>query len=526
MKPLTHPATIAFGIANLYLIDLTGPIIAPDHDLIYHLMGSASSVILPVIAYLLTLSLLFFALLLFPRRPGPLRVIIWSAFLLALPPLLLHTIANFAGAEVPEWITNTVASTCLLVLVAIAIFWKKVLPGFERAQPVAAITLGFFAYIGLFIFAQLCWSGWQARRLNPAPTLHQSQISSTQTHPRVIWLLLDELSYQQLYERRYPGLDLPAFDQLAAESTIFTHVIPAGEYTRYILPTLITGTPSNEINVSASGMLLSLRNPSTGRWTRFDQHQSVFQDALNSGYTTAIAGWYNPYCRILPQVLDHCFWSYRESTPANLSPNRSLAVSILRPFRSLWRDAKHLFGRGPGSPSEETRDLRQHTNDYRQLVTAGDADLADPTIDFLFLHMPIPHPYGFYDRKTKSFSRKHTSYLDNLALSDAYLAHLRQILEQQHQWDSTTLIVMGDHSWRTSLIWADAPGWTSEEQTASRGGEFDDRPAYIVKLPHQETAARIDQPWAAIHTRALMDVLLQQRIQTPADLEAWATLQK
>ena len=46
--------------------------------------------------------------------------------------------------------------------------------------------------------------------------------------PRVIWILFDELSYQQVYERRLPGLQLPAFDALAAQATVFTHAVPAG----------------------------------------------------------------------------------------------------------------------------------------------------------------------------------------------------------------------------------------------------------------------------------------------------------
>jgi hypothetical protein len=526
MKRLAQTAATAFGLANLYLIDLTGPIIAPNHDLIYHLTGSSSCVIVPVMTYLLVLSLLFLALLTLAEKRDYLRVVIWSALLLALPSILLHNIAGFSGTDIPDWVTIAVALTCLSALIAIAVLWKKLLSYFDRVEAVAAAILGFVAFCGLVIFAQLGWSAWQARRLNPPSALHRSELVSTATHSRIVWLLLDELSYQQVYERRFPGLELPAFDRLAAQSVVFAHVIPAGEYTRYILPTLFTGTPSNAVDVSASGMLLSLRNPTTGKWIPFDQHQTIFQDALDAGYSTAIAGWYNPYCRIMPEVLDHCFWSYRQSTPANLSPNRSLAVDLVRPFRNFWRDTKHVFGHGPGSPSEETRDLRQHTNDYRELLAAGDADLANPAIDFLFLHMPIPHPYGFYDRKTRSFSRRHTSYLDNLALCDVYLAHVRQILEQQDEWNAATVVVMGDHSWRTRLIWADSAGWTEEERAASHDGEFDDRPAYIVKLPDEQTAARVDEPWAAVHTRALMDALLKHSVGTPAELQAWAAKQR
>src|SRR5437879_4974229 len=249
VRLLTHPAMVAFGLANLYLLDLTGPLIATDHDLVYHLIGSASSVIVPIIVYVVTLSLLLTALLYLAQRSGPLRVIIWSAFLLALPSILLHTIANFSGSEIPDWLTWLIASVCLAALVTIAVLWQKFLPRFERIQRAASVVLGIFALTGVVIFAQLVWSGWQARNLNSAPTLHKPQLASGPPRQRIIWLLLDELSYQQLYERRFSGLELPAFDQLAAQSIVFTHVIPAGEYTRYIVPTLFTGLPSTAVNI-------------------------------------------------------------------------------------------------------------------------------------------------------------------------------------------------------------------------------------------------------------------------------------
>jgi hypothetical protein len=527
LRVLTHPATVAFGFANLYLLALTGPLISIKHDLVYHLIGSASPIVIPIIVYVVALSLLLTTILLLARQRGPLRVIVWSAFVLALPSTLLHTYADFSGSEVPDWLTSLVALTALVLLLAASFRWKQFLPTFEKIQPAAAAALGFFSFSGLLIFGQLLWCAAQTRNLNSAPSLHHAAPAAQSTpRPRILWIILDELSYQQLYERRFAGLELPAFDRLAAQSTVFTHAVPVGEYTRFILPTLFTSLPSNEINVSARGLLVSLHDPATGKWNAFDQHQTVFQDALDVGYSTGAAGWYNPYCRIIPEVLDHCFWTYRESTPANLSPNRSLVVDLLRPFHYLLLDAKHLFGYGPGAPSDESRDIRQHSTDYRKLLAAGDSYLADPSISFLFLHMPIPHPYGFYDRKQKTFATTHTSYIDNLALADQYLGHIRQLLDQQHQWDSTTLIVMGDHGWRTSLIWINSATWTEEDAAASHNGEFDDRPAYIVKLPNQQTPSRIDQPFTILHTRALLDALIHHSLQTPADLQAWAGQQR
>jgi hypothetical protein len=165
-----------------------------------------------------------------------------------------------------------------------------------------------------------------------------------------------------------------------------------------------------------------------------------------------------------------------------------------------------------------------HVADYRDLLAAGDRFLDDPSLGFLLIHMPAPHPDGIYDRRTGTFGRAGTSYLDNLALADRYLDHVHQLLEQRGEWDSSTIVIMGDHSWRTKLLWDDSPGWTAEDQAASDGGQFDDRPGYIVKLPHQRQPARIDTPFAAVRTRAMLQQILDGRIQSPAELAAFAEL--
>jgi arylsulfatase A-like enzyme len=132
--------------------------------------------------------------------------------------------------------------------------------------------------------------------------------------------------------------------------------------------------------------------------------------------------------------------------------------------------------------------------------------------------MPIPHMPGIYNRQTASFATSNTSYLDNLALCDDYLAHVRKELEDNGTWDSTTLVLMGDHSWRIS----GPAGLSPEERTASDGGQFDDRPAYVVKMAHQTTPARIDTRFAALRTRDLFDNLLTGRISTSQQLASWA----
>jgi hypothetical protein len=108
-----------------------------------------------------------------------------------------------------------------------------------------------------------------------------------------------------------------------------------------------------------------------------------------------------------------------------------------------------------------------------------------------------------------------------LNLADHYLAHVRSILQKRGEWDSSIILVMGDHSWRTRAIWAASATWTPEENAASDGGKFDDRPAYILKLAHQRQAFRIDDSYPILRTRALLDAIMNHTIRSPQDLVHW-----
>ena len=70
-------------------------------------------------------------------------------------------------------------------------------------------------------------------------------------------------------------------------------------------------------------------------------------------------------------------------------------------------------------------------------------------------------------------------------------------------------------------MWSNVTDWTHEEEVASDGETFDDRPAYLVKAPYQKTGARIDLPFNAVDTRRLLDAFLTQQVNSAESLAAW-----
>jgi hypothetical protein len=174
-----------------------------------------------------------------------------------------------------------------------------------------------------------------------------------------------------------------------------------------------------------------------------------------------------------------------------------------------------VWGREP-----DTELTQRHVKDYEQISSEADSLLRDPRMTFVFLHLPIPHQGGIYDRRSGITTTHSTSYLDNLALADRYLAHARSLLEENGDWEKSVVVVMGDHSWRT-WMWSVSLFWTEEDRALTAGKDFDDRPAMVVKLAGPGQAAHIDTAFEAKRTRWLLDELMTGRIRTEADLARW-----
>ncbi|WP_433967700.1 sulfatase-like hydrolase/transferase [Tunturiibacter gelidiferens] len=446
---------------------------------------------------------------------------LWLGLIVLGPWMLLKIGAKAQAWPLPHWISRTLFFGSILSLVAIAMCWQpSFVRTFQRIQRFATTLLDFTAIFGAITISQLLWCLWQARELNTPISFHQRLVETalTRSHakPRIIWILLDELSYEQVYEHRFVGLDLPAFDRIAQQSTVFTHVVPAGIMTENVIPSLMTGLPVDRIRSSADRTRLSLHDPVSNHWHFFDQHETIFQDALNAGYSTAVTGWFNPYCRILPSVIDRCYWTSHQLTPTGSIGDASITANALAPLRDSVESTLKVFS------TVDDQGAELHISDYRELLEAADEQLKDSSSGFLFLHMPVPHPGGIYDRRTGRFALNESSYIDNLALADRYLDHVYQLLTQRNEWDSSMILIMGDHSWRTQLLWAESRVWTAEDQAASHGGKFDDRPAYIVKMPHQNQPLQVETPFQAIRTRALLQGFLNSQIHSAEDLTAFA----
>lgn len=521
----------ALGFTTIYLLWLIQPGVEPEQRAFYHWSGDPNALFIAIAVDMLGACLLLTLLLLLAQRPGKLRVAIWSGLLLFIPWFVYQNYRLLLYFDVHNRrYSSPLFFGALLATVLLTSYWRpSFAQPFERIVTAASTVLVFAGLFGALLLCKLAWFGWQGHLITQKISLHARQGPAVVQPHRIIWIVFDELSYQQLYEHRFPGLQLPAFDALAKQATVFTDAQPPDIYTQIVLPGLIAGKPFDQIETSSKGQL-SVREARSGKWQPFNQHDTVFQDALDANYSTAVAGWYNPYCRVMPGVLDQCFWSFRDHKTNGMIGSESVAYNSLSALHFL---SCMVLTAGPKKPLHHTFHCdtffldtelmpRSHIRDYADLNAQSKKLLLDRSAGFILLHLPIPHPGGIYDRSTQTLTTSPGStYIDNLALTDKCLAGLRAVLEQTGQWDSSTILIMGDHSWRTTQVWKPSTLWSDEEQNASLGGKYDPRPAYIVKLPGQTASTLIDSRYSTVNTRALFDQIMAHQITTPAELSAW-----
>lgn len=529
MKLLTHPLVTAVALSMFCSLSLVAALVSPEHIWVYHHLGSPISIFGGVLlSFAITWALASIVLWTAEslRKTGrfPFGLLVFWTAIVALLPFVLIQQSQYMNLWQPSLLFKR---TLFAIVVAVSGVWlwhRRHISraSFDRVHGFLTTVLGFAAIGSVMTLVQLGWNFREAVVANHAPVLRTPlrRVSSNGSrHRRVIWILLDELSYDQVYGHRYNDVQLPEFDRLAQQSVVFTDVTPAGLATRIAVPGMIVGKNLDNILSSATGWSLQLMPTGSRSYIPFDPKDTVFGDAVAMGATTGVVGWYNPYCRLLHSVLNRCTSSFNDEFQQDMWPQDSILSNGTASVRGLLAQVE--FPRSINQMKYERRvtiEREERIAEYKTLYAASDALLSDNSIDLKFIHMPFPHPPGFYNRKTGQLTTGPATYMDNLAVADQYLQHVRELLTARGEWDADAVLITGDHSWRTTTIWMGLPDWTQEEQQASRGGKFDPRPAWILKLPGQHEPAHIDTLVNAYETRNLLRDLLNGNVKTVSEV--------
>jgi hypothetical protein len=405
------------------------------------------------------------------------------ALIALLPPFLFVRNLNVFPFDIPNAV---VVALCLLWMAFIAFLVFRTPSFAARLARFGSAVLAGFAIFALVITVQLV----RAALWRPGPQAYSTPIpAQPATRPRLVWILFDELSYKYTFESRDPSLRLPNFDRLRGESTLYTDVTPIAYRTTRAVPTLMLGQIVTDV-VYTSGNRYLVQIGDSSHWIPFDVGASLFGMAKQHGLTTSIVGWYVAYCPIFANVATQCYWSNDDAQDRGpTSLDASFAENVWFPLRILVEQFL--------DPSKAWADLTDwnaagHIASVKDVSAHALETLSTSQADIVYLHIPAPHPQEFWNRRTRTFAAG-GSYLDSLDYSDRLLSRMLDLLEAQPRWQATTLIVQGDHSWRTQM-WRPLPGWSAEDERISHGGEWDPRPVVMIHAPGQQTPQTVSVP--------------------------------
>jgi hypothetical protein len=493
------------GLASLILVVNYGDLLGGGPDARMHTPYPLTRICYAQIAdILIVAAFLFLVLTVFART----RFAPWARLIVAIviPPYLIQRTQSFFPFDLIEGIVLILlvvwAAVLLLLLLRFSVWYRRLM----RVGSGIAAALVIFAIVSI---AQLVWVATWKPQPNQINASWETTPQPPRDHPLLVWIVFDELSYDQVFEHRARNLNLPNFDALRAESTLFTDTQPAGYHTVEIIPSLLTGQIVDGIRYNFHNKLW-VRHESDHKWGPIDGNQTVFADAQKQGWRTAVVGWYNPYCGIYATAIDNCFWTNHDMFDGLMTQRASVWQNIYTPLQQVVREIK--------SPSRADRDLctfdvRNRYQTHIDLQQHAFDLLHTDQADFMFLHLPIPHSPNIWSRINDDYTNHcDSSYLDNLALADRVLGQVLATLKASPRWNDTTLIVEGDHGWRIDA-WNWLPAWTQEDDAASRG-VFDTRPAMIIHQPGQTLPETVTSPWPIVQVHGVVEQVLHH--QSPA----------
>ena len=445
-------------------------------------------------------------LLLLDRFDKQGATLVWALFTAVIPAVVIHGALRLAEVNFPVLSTAAIALVLLLPVLALWAFWRK---GYARL--VAGFRLGYVC-VGVCIVWVLPELGYSAIHQEPRDLMQMERKAGPPRNnagqTRIVWLLLDELSYDQTFDHRQPGLKLDNFDRLRSVSTSFANVQPAGYLTDEIVPAILSGQPVVDIESSADGDLLVKRSRG-GEWEHLYPHATVFGDAERLGWSTGIVGWFNPYCRLFGSMVDRCVWEPESRMfPGHMSASNTAWQNALAPLGAKF----HV--------DADSRIAAEHGKAYALLTERALELVRDGQERFVFVHLPVPHPPGIYDR-TSGRIRLGGSYLDNLVLADKTLGDVMTAMNESPAAKSTILIVSSDHSMRVPK-WRGGGSWTAEDERVF-GKRFDTRPVLMVHFANEQGCKSFDGPFADIRMHDMVEEMLSGGMTAEQDLENWVT---
>lgn len=493
-------AVFSYSLASLYLLRSFNdfPYLRPPHEAYWRLVAST-----PMYATLLLVALLsvvIFGIVQWVASWGESRLrarrlvdgfLVFSMIGPAYQIKLLFLEPNVT--EKVDAITWTIVRL-VIISSAIAVTFLK------QRRPYRVFVASILVVSPLYPISLLRAARWK----QIPPTSAGAELQSGVSSRRVVWMLFDEADALSVERAGTPpDLELPEFDRLRADSLYVQNAYPAGAATLLSIPAMLAGRKVTGLRMRGPAEL-SVQWEGKPEWEMFGRQWTLFRGVRELGGNNGVAGWFHPYCRIFSSELADCYYEpfklVRDSDEGGATIWANMRNDLIRAAISF--PLVQRAGLLPSVAADERN--RFHAQRLDRIEQRAKRQVTDPRLNFVLIHFPIPHNPYIYDRHTKSYSAS-GSYYDNLVLADMALGRLRRAMEQSGVWDSTTVVVTADHSWRVPV-----------------GREQDPRVPFFIKFPK---SMGVPGPYAeSVSTLVLAPLtmeLLRGRLHSVEEAAAW-----
>ena len=485
----------AFSLANLSFIEMWDGLINYTPAQAFYLehappRAEYAAAFLNVIL----VGLVFFSLIRFARwiaaRYGIAGFILGSLpilLLIAVPPA--KSIVRLLANRFPDLNLWLIVGALLFLPVATAVIARR---RFFSVASAVLVTISPLILIEAVLSISRCWTDRSAEFAD-GPLAPRAPPTS---RPRIVWIIFDELDYRLSFVDRPSNVPMQSFDSLRAESIFAENAVSPAPDTIPSVPSLITGKHLATFHATGPSTVLFDDVPAS-------VYPTIFSTAHAMGANVAIVGWFLPYCRVFSRDLAAC--SSHDLENQLSEPGRTFPESVSLQLQSLFAYRnRSLLGESPRA---------KHRVEMLSAMQADAMrDVVDPSLNLVYLHLPVPHAPYLYDRFSYQFPKRYLgvgSYLDNLALADIYLGDFREAMTNAGLWDKTTVLVTSDHPDRMSL---------------SVDGKEDSRVPFLLKLAGQTTGVSYDPMLQTIVTKPLLEAILDRKITTPEDVLTWLSV--
>lgn len=475
-------------------------------------LNSFASVLLLVIL----LGLTFFIGITIVRRSGnstALKIARWIFILFFILPIS-GVITEFYYVEIDRL---KIFFIIAFILIFLTLIIRLLLYSRQRISNMLANILRIMLPL---LVLNVVYTSWLIIKIDPESFLDKpsAEIVSTKnnTDPKVLWLMFDEMGQQITFENQFYSVKLPEIERLRSESFYASNSYPPGDETGLTIPSLISGKMiSGFTPVSPSEMLV--QKYGTNEMSGWSTYPDIFSDANKLGYNTSLIGWYLPYGRVIGSSLTECSWypyeTYRYLTFRESLLNQLEILIDTIPYGKHYRLSNQIYIMDILAQGERI-------NTYHKIMNKVKENAVNPAPGLVFVHWPVPHPPGLYDRSKNDFLLKGGSYLDNLVLVDNTIGELRRAMEEAGTWESTTIVFTSDHRWRAAK-WSEKPLWTEEDTEVSLFDNIDQRVPFIIKLAGQNEPVEYSNVFNSIISHDLILALLNKDISNTKELVEW-----